>query len=72
MLGFGASPRFLGNKKEITPTKSLLLRVFTTLFPASLAISNLLPDIDPEVSIIKMTFFAPEVAITYHGLNLGS
>ncbi len=56
----------------MTPTKSLLLKVFITLFPASFATSRRVPDIDPDVSIIKITFFAPEVATTYHGLNLGS
>ena len=58
--------------KVITPMKSLLLRVFTTLFAAYWAKLILLPSIDPEVSMISMTFFPPEVAVTYHGRYLGS
>lgn len=58
--------------KLITPKKSLLLRVLTTAFAALLAIVILSPFIDPEVSMIKITFLAPEVAVTYQGLNLGS
>ena len=39
---------------------------------AFLAMVILAPDIDPDVSIIKITFLAPEVAVTYQGLNRGS
>jgi hypothetical protein len=54
------------------PTKSLLLRVFTTLIAASLARLIRSPSIEPDVSIIKIKFLAPEEAVTYQGLNLGS
>lgn len=58
--------------KLITPKKSLLLRVLMTAEAAFLAMVILAPDIDPDVSIIKITFLAPEVAVTYQGLNRGS
>lgn len=58
--------------KLMTPTKSLLLRVLTTAVPAVFAILILSPDIEPDVSIMRITFLAPEVAVTYQGLNLGS
>ena len=58
--------------KATAPTKSELLRVFTTLQAASLASPIRLPLIEPDTSIIKITFLAPAVADTYHGLNLGS
>ena len=60
------------DEKLTTPTKSLLLKVFTTLFPAYFAALSLVPLIDPETSIIRRTFFVPDVAVTYHGRNLGS
>ena len=56
----------------MTPRKSLLLSVLTTLFAAYLAKDILLPPIDPEVSMISITFFPPEVAVTYQGRYLGS
>ena len=59
-------------EKLITPTKSLLLNVFITAVAASFAIESRSPNIDPDVSIIIITFFAPDAAVTYHGLNLGS
>lgn len=43
-----------------------------TAVAASLARVNLEPDIEPDVSIIKITFFDPEAAVTYHGLKRGS
>ena len=48
--------------KLTTPKKSLLPKVFTTALADSLARMILLPLIDPETSINKITFFAPEVA----------
>lgn len=56
----------------ITPMKSLLLSVLITLFAASLAKLILLPSIDPEISTISITFFPPDVAVTYQGLKRGS
>lgn len=58
--------------KFSTPTKSLLPSVLMTLVAASLARVNRSPVMEPEVSIMRMTFLAPEVAVTYQGLNLGS
>lgn len=58
--------------KAKTPMKSLLLRVLMTLLAAALAMVILFPDIEPEISMIKIIFLAPEVAITYHGRYLGS
>lgn len=56
----------------MTPKKSLLLRVLMTALAAFFAMVILAPVIEPDVSITKMTFLAPEVAVTYQGLNRGS
>ena len=61
-------PKFVAVLEKVTiPTKSLLLRVLTTLFAASLAKISLVPPIDPDISIIRIRFFFPLVAVTYHG-----
>ena len=59
-------------ENSMTPTKSLLERVSMTAFAEFLAIYSLCPSIDPDLSIIMITFFPPELPATYQGLNLGS
>lgn len=55
------------------PTQSALLRVLTTSTAASMVRPIRLPSyMDPDVSIIRMTFLAPAVAATYQGLQRGS
>ena len=56
----------------ITPKKSLLLRLLITAKAASLTNVICAPFMDPDKSISRITFLAPEVAATYHGLNRGS
>ena len=59
-------------EKDTTPKKLLLLRVLITLIAAYLASRMVFPSIEVDTSIIKRTFFAPEIAAVYQGRNLGS
>ena len=59
-------------EKKTTPKKLLLLRVLITLIAAYLTSRILFPSIEVETSMIKTTFFAPEIAAVYQGRNLGS
>ena len=52
--------------------KSLMLRVLITASAASLASFILKLAMEDDVSIIKIIFFAPDVAVVYQGLYLGS
>ena len=58
--------------KFMTPRKSLLLKVLTTAVAAFFVIVIFSYVAELDVSMIRMTFLAPDIAVTYQGLNLGS